>query len=339
MAERIDGLDGVRGIAIATVVLFHGQRVLGGWLPPLEAGWAGVDLFFVLSGFLITGILRRTRERDGYWRAFALRRALRILPLYLGLLALILGPRALGGLPTTAPWWAYPTFLSNWWIGLRPGTDLTLDITWSLSVEEQFYVAWPVLVALTSRRSLTGLCALLCLASPLFRALLHDPVNEVSYTWTLCRMDAIAWGALAALLRESPSGLRDVVGRVGPLLAGLAGVGLALTGDLRADRTFAVLGLGLAPACFAAWVVAIADRGAGTWLTAGPLPALGRVSYGMYLLHAPVLVGLALVGVPWGVGIPAALGLTWAAALLTWRTIEAPVLAHKERIAAYGPDR
>ncbi len=233
--QRYRGLDGFRGIAVALVMLFHGQRLFAGSVvvPAFDAGWVGVDLFFALSGFLITGILVRTREHPRYWRNFVLRRALRIVPPYALLLLLVLAPRALAGVDTGIPWWTYPTFLSNYWIGAQGSHDITLDLTWSLSVEEQFYLVWPLAVWALGRRGLLPLSTLAMLLAPALRYAWFDPATEVTYMWTPCRVDSLAAGALGSLALSGPSALRSASPAVAAVLL-LPSLGLlAAFGDLR----------------------------------------------------------------------------------------------------------
>ena len=144
-------LDGVRGLAIALVVASHVTT----W-PPATQGWIGVDLFFVLSGFLITGILADSRNVIGRARAFYVRRALRILPLYYGVLVTlfvvipILHPLHTQEYQTLAreQWW-YWTYLQNWRIASAHSIDGgSLVWFWSLAIEEQFYLIWPVTLVL-----------------------------------------------------------------------------------------------------------------------------------------------------------------------------------------------
>jgi peptidoglycan/LPS O-acetylase OafA/YrhL len=171
---RVADLDGLRGLAILAVVAVHSTNALLGLVQQgypvarvdaplylaLHAGWAGVDLFFVLSGYLITGILLKAKGQPGYYRNFYARRALRIMPLYYGvLLARLALARAAG------PWWlavnpdewlAHALYVGNFWQCHARTTGTPFDsgglhVCWSLAVEEQFYLVWPVVVALASR--------------------------------------------------------------------------------------------------------------------------------------------------------------------------------------------
>ena len=180
-------MDALRAVAILAVIGFHAYRVAPtGVSAPVarvfEAGWAGVDLFFSLSGFLVSTILMRTVGRAGWYRAFLIRRSLRILPLY-GLVVggIVLG-RAWTGQPMPAPAWSFGVFLANYWIARSGGVYLPLDITWSLSVEEQFYVLWSALVAVVGAGGLARVSWALLVVSPALRWWLHDPGDEVSYS-------------------------------------------------------------------------------------------------------------------------------------------------------------
>jgi len=342
--RRIRGFDGLRGVAVLFVILFHAQRILA-TEPPLirfiDGGWSGVDMFFVLSGFLITGILRNTRDHPRYWKTFAIRRALRILPLYYLILALAILPRLVLGVHEGPPYWVYPVFLSNFWIALAGGQNLPLDVTWSLSIEEQFYVLWPLVIRMVSLRGLTGVCIVLIIAAPLIRFFFHDPSTEISYMWTPCRMDSLAWGALASIAWEQRSERWCIrAARVAPwgVLAWV--LLLATSGDIRSIRIFAVLGFSVFPAIIAAVVLGIASGQLATWnrvLEWRPLKHLGKVSYGAYLLHGPVIVtlhGTMLLGHP-NLGMLAATLLTWGLATFFWRRIESPILAKKSELAPY----
>ena len=175
--RRIPELDGLRGIAILLVLMFHltpaKVPLLAAYF--IQAGWLGVDLFFVLSGYLITGILVDTAGRPGYYRNFILRRTLRIFPLYFACLAIACirtywpaySPGH--GFFETGGWW-YAIYLGNVQVFLqnRWPLDLALLPLWSLQVEEQFYLTFPLLVASVTRRNLARILVAAVIAAPLF---------------------------------------------------------------------------------------------------------------------------------------------------------------------------
>jgi peptidoglycan/LPS O-acetylase OafA/YrhL len=174
---RIAALDGVRGLAVLVVIVHNAAWVTGEsrhFLTKLfgaaaAAGWVGVQLFFVLSGFLITGILLETRDRAGYFRSFYLRRTLRIFPLYYALVAVTVF--VVAPLSTDAVWasqvyerqWAYWLYVSNWVSPFGHGIS-GFSHLWSLAVEEQFYLVWPLMVWWLGARGLTRLAILMMLA-------------------------------------------------------------------------------------------------------------------------------------------------------------------------------
>src|SRR4051812_20319548 len=148
-SKRIAQLDAVRGLAILMVIA-HNQGVFAD-------GWMGVDLFFVLSGFLITGILIDTRESAGYFKNFYGKRCLRIWPLYFVVIVFMfvivpwLRPsEAHTVFDKSSPWWAYPLFLQNVFVASPTSAAGALAVTWSLAIEEQFYFVWPWIVRYAS---------------------------------------------------------------------------------------------------------------------------------------------------------------------------------------------
>jgi len=223
-------LDGIRGLAILLVMVFHmsllsdrgGVDSFARW--SISGGWCGVDLFFVLSGFLITGILYDTKTNKTYFKTFYARRALRIFPLYYAVvfLSLILLPAIATHLPAAAQakldrfgkiegdQWMYWTYLSNFAIAqagkFRHGI---LDISWSLAIEEQFYFVWPAIVFFFSRSTLLRICVGGILFSLAFRCwLLYTGVNPVAlHVLTPSRLDALAVGAFIALAVRNEGGL------------------------------------------------------------------------------------------------------------------------------------
>lgn len=275
-------LDGVRGLAVLLVMLFHLTHY-GLARSPAEValtaipsiGWSGVDLFFVLSGYLITGILLRSKRSSTYYRSFYARRVLRIFPLYYAVLVffLILVPR-LGFLSHVHDLWSpnapreglwYWLFLSNFraaWLGAWD--HQVLSIAWSLAIEEHFYLIWPFVVRHVRERNLLRICGAVIVGALALRvALLAAGVSEKAiYTLTPCRLDPLATGALIAVL--------------------------AAQGGLERFARLARIALPLSLALFAALCVAIRPDAA---------PAAGAPDLRRY--EADVVAALAFTSDPW----------------------------------------
>jgi peptidoglycan/LPS O-acetylase OafA/YrhL len=312
---RIPALDGVRGIAILLVLVFHftmygphsltlasADRVFHRLS---QAGWIGVDLFFVLSGFLITGILYDARRKDHYFRDFYARRILRIFPLYYGSLILFTfvlpylfsGHPALESPREDAVW--YWTYLANLRIAAEGWPELgTIAHFWSLAIEEQFYLVWPVVVLVFGRRELMRVCVACFFFALAFRVgFLWGGYEEASFVLTPARMDSLAAGGLLALLVREPGGLERVARYARPVTAGL-GICLGLLflsrrGLSSEDPMVATWGLTLF-AFFFAGVVGVAltspsNSYAGRVFESSTLRFFGRYSYGLYVFHHPLL--------------------------------------------------
>ncbi|MBK8804750.1 MAG: acyltransferase [Fibrobacteres bacterium] len=223
---RIPALEGLRGFAFLMVHFFH-TKLFGPALGdhPLsrslgffgEMGWAGVDLFFVLSGFLITGILLRQVDSPGWVGRFYLRRTVRIFPIYfvvlvgtVWVLPLVIGwTLEYAQTPRSNFLW-YATFLHNWlnWgVNGWPKGDPLIGHLWSLGVEEQFYLVWPAIVALVGIRRLPLVAIALLLSAPLIRMVMIGSgfTYDAVYALTICRADALAAGGLIAVLKEKAS--------------------------------------------------------------------------------------------------------------------------------------
>ncbi|MGO8998989.1 MAG: acyltransferase family protein [Polyangiaceae bacterium] len=314
----IPTLDGLRALAILLVIFRHSAgpaRYDDGMTARFFAavartGWAGVDLFFVVSGFLITGILLDSKARPYFFRNFYVRRALRIFPPYYLLLfiALCVMPRFLS---TESPgvqdilrgqvwFWTYTSNIGLWVHGGWSSTQgwLWLDHTWSLAVEEQFYFIWPLVVFLASRRMLARIAAGIVVLSPLLRfVMLKAGVpEEVVYTFTLSRFDSLAMGSLLALFAQSAAYRARAPMLVRALMVGGALVLVpvvihvrGLTETSRAVQLVAYTGLAvLFTGVVLAAVVAPAGSTIAVFLSWAPLSFIGRYSYGIYLCHYPL---------------------------------------------------
>jgi peptidoglycan/LPS O-acetylase OafA/YrhL len=316
---HLPALDGLRGLAILLVIAHNAQMLSAPDMSSaarlteyvLNLGWIGVQLFFVLSGFLITGILLDSIGRPHALRDFMARRALRIFPLYYGALLLIFvllpavglqAPRYQAQAPYQAWLWAY---LSNWTdpLGIGPSA---LPHFWSLAVEEQFYLVWPLLVfGLRSARAVAWASLAVALLGMSSRAwMLHAGyATEIVYSWTICRIDALAWGGLAAALWRLPT-CADWI-RLHALKLGIGLVALTV-GTAAYTHAFArtsprgmVAGYTVLAIVFAAVIYRAAfhdshREGARTslWQRFLSMPALqsvGKYSYGMYVIHKPLL--------------------------------------------------
>ncbi len=352
LRRHIPVLDGIRGLAII-LVLFHHCTDMTNAGPVDDAatlflhwGGFGVDLFFVLSGFLITGILADTRGHKGYFKSFYARRILRIFPLYYGIVffSFIVLPN-IGPMLASMPGvsqataatidsklnrfgtvggdqWYYWAYLSNFVAakvnGWRHGI---LDVSWSLSIEEQFYLFWPLLVFLLGRARMKAVCVILLIASPIFRAWLlirgTDPffggptsVFDV-YVLTPGRLEGLALGALIALhLRGRAQAPEDNLAparrleRLVPIAKIVAPVclGISLLGEgsryltdhpVHTHTRFTIFaGYTLVAIGFAAvLVLALAARPGSRWFrfwTWRPMRSFGKYSYAIYLMHMPV---------------------------------------------------
>lgn len=215
LRRNMPELDTVRGVAILLVVFFHGFAETGlaglSGIPRLFViatmpGWMGVNLFFVLSGFLITGILLDSRGKQHYYKDFYIRRALRILPIYcLLLIVLLLLPR-IGWLDHRQISWQFVGlsffYLSN--MTQFFGVPMQYGPLWSLAVEEHFYLLWPSAVRIFSRNALAWIAASLFFLCPLFRAIAYALKYEYGngYTWLVA--DGLAAGALLAVYCRRP---------------------------------------------------------------------------------------------------------------------------------------
>jgi peptidoglycan/LPS O-acetylase OafA/YrhL len=319
--EHLPGLDGLRGIAVLMVMFHHwtflelSTNRFDLWLGKLlHGGWAGVDFFFVLSGFLITGILLDSCGRPNFFRDFYARRTLRIFPLYYAFLfAFVVLPAwrhrhpayVLADLHGT--WW-YWTYTSNFLFASKGFYSVFLDPTWSLAVEEQFYLLWPLAVLITGRRRLPWLCVALILLGISIRMAMaiHGSQFPAEYVLLPTHMDGLLIGALLAVAARSAGGLASMK-RVA-LVGGLVGVAVIAAATavawssgvmLREDvRTQAVTYTAIAAVAGATLVWAACapqSRVAGRFFGNAILRRYGKYSYAMYLLNRPLMEAYVMI--------------------------------------------
>jgi peptidoglycan/LPS O-acetylase OafA/YrhL len=371
--RRIPALDGLRGLAILSVLAWHyvastlpwdtaGQRA---GHAALAYAWAGVDLFFVLSGFLIGGILLDHARARNLLAVFYARRALRILPLYWAVLAAYAASRAFLAphLPDGAsawlhanphPLWTYLTFGQNIATGLfsphvaEPGW---LNVTWSLAVEEHFYLVVPLAFLALPARLLPWALATIVALGPAVRALVLDRLAPEAglYVLTPCRVDTIVLGVLCAWAVRRPrvrAALRPA--RLWAVAVALAAA-LAAAQVVDVGRAFALFGysaVGLLSACVL--LLALVDeRGPlAAVLRSAALQRAGGVAYGLYLLHQPVqgLAHALVLGAAPRLGTAAEAAVTagafaasFALAELSWRVLERPLVALGQRLRYASP--
>ena len=211
--NRIPQLDAIRGLAVLLVLLHNTDIYPSLHLGFISAnGWMGVDLFFVMSGFLITGILVDTKESKGYFKNFYARRCLRIWPLYYSALLFmfvivpLLRPSEAQTIfeARSSPWWSYPLFLQNFLVPIPAAATGLLGVTWSLAVEEQFYLVWPLVVRFCGEAQLRKIAIAVICTSPALRYYLSLHQVDI-YSNTFCRLDGLMAGALLALVVRSSS--------------------------------------------------------------------------------------------------------------------------------------
>lgn len=340
-------VDGLRALSIVAVLLYHDDGLL-------EGGFLGVDVFFVLSGFLITSLLfdewRRNERID--LRAFYLRRALRLFPALFLLLAVSAAfalalpsasqsPRLLEGVKYSL------LYVSNWASSGDPMRFGPLGHTWSLSVEEQFYALWPVLLigllALTrGRRSLVVVIAAMALASAAWRALLFswDATPWRLYTGTDSRADSLFVGAAVAIAMVGgylPLQVRrPALARALALLAAAALAALMVSTRLEWPPYYqgGFLVVSLAVAVLLVVLLSNPDWLPARLLSARPIAWVGRLSYSLYLWHYPIFGFVKADRLGLGVRTVEILRLVLAfvAAVGSYYLVERPLLRWKKAI-------
>jgi peptidoglycan/LPS O-acetylase OafA/YrhL len=341
--EHFPRFDGLRALAVAFVLIGHLVQMKVPAMPrPIlvllgTATGSGVDIFFVLSGFLITKILLSERGKPAALRVFWLRRFLRIFPPYYLLIALL----AIVAPSPAIPWCA--AYLSNYYFVLSD-TDGPLSPTWSLAVEEHFYLVWPIIaLSLTPQRArkvvVFGIIPAAILSTVVLGLLNVEHLKMLTYKGTHARMLSLGIGCLLALSRaldDPKTRVRVMVAvfvglLVGAVIASAAGERFhPLVTQFRfalVSLTVFIIGLYASPTSLIHRV-----------LESRPLVALGRISYGVYLYHMPIYLAVSRLEPSGPITYSqytalAALrvGLTLLAAQLSFKLIESPLLALKDR--------
>ena len=369
-SRRIPELDGLRGLAVLGVVLFHyfsssnfGARgtALGYFVKIFGLGWTGVDLFFILSGFLIGGILLETRESPRFFRTFYLRRVHRILPIYFLLIftyavmvslparwfpaVLDVGGSSLAVVP------GYLFFVQNFYFETQYFQGIFFSVTWSLALEEQFYLAAPPLVRFLSRRLLKRAVIATIVLAPLLRCLLFVQANDWHYLAVQempSRADELALGVGCAILWGTP-GFREYLAQHQKLLyraffaSALAIVAL-LWWFLHPSSIVTVsIGYTVLAVFYATLMLVVLTDTPGLlarFTRLKILRDLGEISYCVYLIHVLVLFfcfGFLLHTEPriydWrGLAVTLlAFVLTMVLAKLSWRYYERPMVRRGHR--------
>lgn len=372
LPSHIPGLDALRGFAVLLVVARHASAVPTPENPiaafvieGMRAGWMGVDLFFALSGFLITGILLDTKGTPGYLRNFYARRTLRIFPLYFTFLAalFLIGPltplaqnedfqtvREIQG------WlWSYLTNVLIAWKG-ELAVPFHLSHLWSLALEEQFYLVWPFVVLALPARAVLRACLALSAAAVALRVGIVATAGwgvDAAYMLMPARLDALLLGGALAWLVRAPGGIASIRTLLRPVTYVALGVLVAVLvwrGSARNDPYMQVAGYLalslLAVAIIARAIPRLSGDGAPTRLQRvvanRQMQAIGKYSYAIYIFQYPVILVLetlletydpaVLERAPLAVALATfvvASVVSFAAARLSWALLEGPALSLK----------
>ena len=350
--RRLPPLDGLRAVAVSMVIALHwlvrtpvGARWGVEW-PRLHAvldlGWCGVDLFFVLSGFLIGGILIDQRASPNLFPVFYLRRAARVLPVYWLVLAVAFilpthrGPALVGDVPLPA----YALFVQNAFTALGRNPGVALAPLWSLAIEEQFYVAGPLLACFGAPALVAALVGSCVLGSPLLRAFLAWRVHGLSpWDFTLCRLDGLALGVAGAWLVRAPHWRAWLVdGRAlwsGVLTLLIAGTPLvAQARNIGDGQWLVVAGISYLSVAFLALIVHVVlfpDSRLARTLSVRGLTAIGRVSYFLYAFHMLVWCLTGRSGARHAEHVAIAAMTLALLAPVSWLLVERPLLGAARR--------
>lgn len=366
---HIKSLDGLRGLAILLVFFYHyagglehesKNRLLHALGVLFGFGWSGVDLFFVLSGFLITGILYDTRDNPHYFRNFYARRTLRIFPVYYLFLAGVFMAGTIKGVHWQTLhvsflfYLGYPAALLSPEI-THPWAGMRVSHLWSLCAEEQFYLIWPFVISwLGNARKILITCLLFFVSAFCFRAwVAHSGLDQSwGYAFLPARMDALAAGAASAILLRTT--WRESLLSFGRWLALVGLIAITCISIFRhtmshTEVTMQVVGFSFLALGYAGLLILCLKTSTLTsrLFENGLLRTFGKYSYGLYLYHLPLTVVISplrhyfidTLHSGWAGSVTFmifALATNFLVAFLSFRFIESPILSLKDRFAYSG---
>ena len=333
--KRIPELDAVRGIAALGIVMFHAYRTV------FYLGWSFVDLFFVLSGYLITTIIIDNLGEHGFLRAFYVRRTLRIWPVYYLTLVAVLALNSLSrtgyGTQSLAQHLVFLQNIQEYWGNHMPAFPAAFGCSWSVAIEEQFYLIWPSLLLLAGVQSIPVIVTITLLATVTARYL-GFPDNIL-----LGRADGLAFGCLLAYLAISPGRLRQLRRVLAPLaIVSFSYICVLAYASWRDPEPRWQTPTFFAFALFFFTIVGCAICYTGHWSLA-PLRSkwlgyLGLISYSLYLFHGPILQYFPPIAT--AIHLPYGDILKWPLVFLlptlSYRYFEGPILKLKERFDYRG---
>ena len=357
--EYIPALDGLRGIAVLLVLAVHSEHPIShkAWL---SWGWIGVDLFFVLSGFLITRILLNARASERYFKSFYVRRILRIWPVYFSFLLFVYACARTGLVRehiSGVGWASLLTFTQNFYLAFRGWDSIVIWLgpTWSLGIEEQFYLVWPWIVKRANDQMLQRICMTVLLVSPFIRAVVSQLVSrdDGPMLLTFSHFDGICMGGLLAILfsQQTISSKRSIAWI--ERLAIPAGLAFILIDRWSVQPYYDALKFSFLALLFGGTVALCISQSSSTisrtleaFLGFAPLRYIGKISYCLYIIH---FAAFSIAGSHFSqnllMGIPGYSSKGWfvvadgwllsiAIASLSWYLFESPILRLKRHFAA-----
>ncbi|MEQ1828804.1 MAG: acyltransferase [Pirellula sp.] len=378
MVRRIQPLDGLRGIAVLSVMVMHffgSEETISrhpDWIAKsimgvVRAGWFGVDLFFALSGFLITGILLRSKNNPFYFRSFYIRRSFRIFPVYYVVLAMILlGTTVLYPIFNRFKFAALEDVCSTQWLHWIYASLVAIFLDssihlgpfghfWSLAVEEHFYVLWPLVVFVTSRTALPWVCVAIGISSAVLRGFfVGQGWVEAAYCFTPCRLDALAYGGLLACMSTMDANFWKPSSKALWLVFFFTMASIAMTGIFlgrleyqnRFVLAYTIPLVSIAATCLIGIAVSSTEESTVHRALAHPaLTFFGKYSYAMYIFHMPLVLLLPrLTRIPLfgnstfetllfhSASTLVGIFVTSVVAMVSWRLVEAPAMRIRDLI-------